>query len=78
MLFSTGDTLTLESLPILPEKNIVPDDEVFASLNVTPEEEKEKIIAALQQTNGNKSKAAVLLRIDRKTLYNKMSKYKLT
>ncbi|NLO71709.1 MAG: sigma-54-dependent Fis family transcriptional regulator [Porphyromonadaceae bacterium] len=78
VLFSTGDTLTLESLPILPEKNIVPDDEVFASLNVTPEEEKEKIIAALQQTNGNKSKAAVLLRIDRKTLYNKMSKYKLT
>ena len=37
--------------------------------------EQERISAALKATNGNKSKAALLLAIDRKTLYNKMKKY---
>ena len=37
--------------------------------------EQERITAALTATNGNKSKAAILLAIDRKTLYNKMKKY---
>ncbi len=37
--------------------------------------EQQRIEAALQATNGNKSKAAQLLAIDRKTLYNKMRKY---
>jgi two-component system response regulator HydG len=37
--------------------------------------EKELIIEALQKTGGNKSKAAKLLGIDRKTLYNKLSLY---
>lgn len=34
------------------------------------------IVAALQQTDFNKSKAAKLLNIDRKTLYNKMKQFK--
>lgn len=38
-------------------------------------EEKDRIVRALQSTNGNKSKAAQLLGIDRKTLYNKMKQY---
>lgn len=38
-------------------------------------EERERIIKALQQTNNNKSKAAILLGIDRKTLYNKLKQY---
>ena len=37
--------------------------------------EYEMIIEALKQANFNKSKAAKLLNIDRKTLYNKMKQY---
>ena len=36
--------------------------------------ERQRIITALQQTNGNKAKAARLLGIDRKTIYNKIEK----
>lgn len=39
--------------------------------------EKQKILNALQQTNNNKSKAAILLGIDRKTLYNKLKLYNI-
>ena len=38
-------------------------------------QEKQMIIDTLQQVKFNKSKAAKLLNIDRKTLYNKMEKY---
>lgn len=41
------------------------------------EVEKERILEALRQTNNNKSKAAQLLSIDRKTLYNKLKLYNL-
>lgn len=36
--------------------------------------ERQRIIIALQQTNGNKAKAARLLGVDRKTIYNKIEK----
>ena len=36
--------------------------------------ERQRIVTALQQTNGNKAKAARLLGVDRKTIYNKIEK----
>ena len=39
------------------------------------EAEKQQIIEALKQTGYNKSRAAQLLGIDRKTLYNKLKLY---
>lgn len=41
------------------------------------ENEQQTIAAALKATQGNKSKAAQLLGVDRKTLYNKMKKYEM-
>ena len=41
------------------------------------ETEKEHILEALRQTGNNKSKAAQLLNIDRKTLYNKLKLYNI-
>lgn len=54
---------------------------VAASISVTPlrdsDDERQRIIEALRVTGNNKSKAAELLQIDRKTLYNKMKLYGL-
>ena len=49
-----------------------------ASMALRNEEtEKEHILEALRQTGNNKSKAAQLLNIDRKTLYNKLKLYNI-
>lgn len=42
------------------------------SIKPSPADERERITQALAQTGGNKSRAAQLLGIDRKTLYNKL------
>jgi two-component system response regulator HydG len=41
----------------------------------SPDQEKERIMEALERAHGNKTQAARLLQIDRKTLYNKMHLY---
>lgn len=41
------------------------------------EDEKDRILRALHQSNGNKTRAAKLLDIDRKTLYNKIHLYNI-
>lgn len=67
--FIERDVLPSELFIVNSEK-----DEVVFSLS---QNEKEAIIQALQQTQNNKSEAAKLLRINRKTLYNKLKFYNL-
>jgi two-component system response regulator HydG len=45
------------------------------TLKPTIEQEYKIILSALEKTNFNKTKAAELLKIDRKTLYNKITRY---
>ncbi|AWX44160.1 Virulence transcriptional regulatory protein PhoP [Flagellimonas maritima] len=74
VLFTEGGTVALSSIP-----NMI-DDEVgnlSQSKFSKSDYEKEKILNALKQTNFNKSKAAKLLQITRKTLYNKINQYQL-
>lgn len=56
-----------------PQKTTYP-----ATTNQKKIHEKERIENALQQSKGNKAKAARLLQIDRKTLYNKIKKHGLS
>lgn len=75
-LLATGKYITRNELPgeLLDVPTVA-----TAKLKALKDEdhERELIGAALQQAGGNKSKAALLLGIDRKTLYNKLKIYKL-
>ncbi|WP_394974669.1 sigma-54-dependent transcriptional regulator [uncultured Croceitalea sp.] len=76
VLLSTGNFIELAALPKeVVEQNDNADNttNVFSKSNY----EKERILKALKQTNFNKSKAAELLQITRKTLYNKINHYNL-
>lgn len=75
VLLTIGDEVQLAALPkevLLPqEKESVADG--FSK----SEFEKDRIIKALKKTNFNKSKAAKLLQVTRKTLYNRINHYNL-
>ena len=77
VLFAEGENIELDDLPVFSPPNkknlITPVAEDDWALR--PEHEKEQIEAALQKARGNKTVAAKLLQIDRKTLYNKMHLY---
>lgn len=77
VLFSLSNEITVKNLPILNEPIQKIKYDVDIELYTKPENEKEKIINALNMTNGNKTKAAILLNIDRKTLYNKIHLYNI-
>ena len=66
--FITPVELALDTVEQTPAPSIALHDEA---------DEKRRILNALQQTNNNKSKAATLLGIDRKTLYNKLKLHNL-
>lgn len=73
-LFAESEEITVENLPVLvsrhQKENVAADD-----MALRPGDEKEQIINALRKARGNKTVAAKLLQIDRKTLYNKMHLY---
>lgn len=71
-LLATGKYITLKELP---EELTVATDR--PSLLRDENHERELIVSALNQSGGNKTKAAALLGIDRKTLYNKLKAFKL-
>ena len=83
VLLSQGDVIDTDVFPTeiiypeMPEAGIETsvDDGPKTLKEVAQMAEKRAIIKTLQQTNNNKSKAAALLDVDRKTLYNKMSEY---
>lgn len=77
VLFTRGGIITADSLPLLTTRKEESFPKMDISLSVEPEEEKERILRALEQVKGNKTKAAILLQIDRKTLYNKMHQYNI-
>ena len=74
-LLAEGPYITPDELSELKDPASVPPMP-SATLPLRNEEtEKQHIIEALRQTGHNKSRAAVLLGIDRKTLYNKLKLY---
>lgn len=71
VLFCHTSTIELKDLP---------DDMTNFEITATPlkrTDERQLIIDALARCNNNKSKAAKLLQIDRKTLYNKLKQFNL-
>lgn len=70
VLFAENQEVKAENLPVLKNKTKVVHDADDMALQ--PGDEKEQILAALKKARGNKTVAAKLLQIDRKTLYNKM------
>ncbi len=69
-LFTRTDEISVDTLPSFI---FVPKQEIDPVLR--PENEREQIETALKISHGNKTAAARLLKIDRKTLYNKMHQH---
>jgi two-component system, NtrC family, response regulator HydG len=85
VLLTVGDEVKSDSLPqeiiqahsslILPGD--MADDSVGLLKSIAGSAERQAIIDVLEKVNYNKSKAAELLKIDRKTLYNKLKLYNI-
>ncbi len=73
-LLTTGQYITAESLPQHIVDPAAAERPAAATLSLhDPERERQSIERALRLASGNKSQAARLLGIDRKTLYNKLA-----
>lgn len=73
VLFAEGDWIQAEELPFtaMPHPSVQVPDTIIDEDN----DEREQIVSMLKKARGNKTLAAQLLQIDRKTLYNKMHLY---
>ncbi len=71
-LFAQGDTILPENLPQFASQKKV---DIEPGLALRSSNEQEQITEALKKAHGNKTIAAQLLQVDRKTLYNKMHQY---
>lgn len=69
-LFCQDDEIAITHLP-----DFIRNSHLKREIELKPENEKEQIETALKIVKGNKAAAARLLKIDRKTLYNKMHQY---
>lgn len=72
VLLATGKIIDVDALPMQMQTETKEEESYSLFKN---KNEQELIIDALEQANGNKSKAARILSIDRKTLYNKLKQY---
>lgn len=72
-LFAENQEIVEDNLPVLT--SLVAKPQEAEDMALQPGDEKEQILAALKKARGNKTVAAKLLQIDRKTLYNKMHLY---
>lgn len=72
-LLTQGDLVQKEALPV---EFFQEDATINADFSLS-ENEKETILEALARTNQNKTEAAKLLQINRKTLYNKLKLYNI-
>lgn len=75
VLLTTGDLVEIEALP----KEVTHSERENVTTNDLSKDtyEKDQILKALKRTNFNKSKAAKLLQVTRKTLYNRINHYNL-
>ncbi len=85
VLLTTGETVQPDSLPqeIVHSYSATNDSDLLVEgvgllKSISGTAERQAIIDVLEKANYNKSKAAELLNIDRKTLYNKLKLYNIT
>lgn len=79
VLLCKSDEITVSELPIeiqLPMDNEV-DNKPIQLKEAAEKSEREMIMETLEKTRYNKAKTARILGIDRKTLYNKIHKYRI-
>ncbi len=74
---STGDTITTDDLPPHISKKQEGESPMVTLNNVTAEAEKAHILKILSSTKGNKTKAAEILGISRKSLWEKAKAYNI-
>jgi DNA-binding NtrC family response regulator len=80
--FGTSSTIGLKDMPpamieTLETAHMQPVAQPSNQTLTYAETEREAIVRALEQTRGNKVRAAALLQISRKRLYSRMAKYGL-